>query len=224
MTLFESVTEVGGTGLMEKGWEWWGMYLKFPMKIDNMVISVPLNYGFRPGEDTISVIASYARAYREENGEYKGDVYDYPVYKELVRAYSLQQILSDYGSPDQIYMTFSPDWNPVLSGYFDLDVWYPDKGIFMKYRMNLQDTGDNIKFCPSDSFVHTILLPPGLGESYQEILVSLGFQDYFPRGKSPKTPEEALGMSIEEFYEIFRSPTDRCLESPISVWGIGDKP
>lgn len=31
--------------------------------------------------------------------------------------------------------------------------------------------------------------------------------------------EDATGISIEEFYEIYQYPTSRCLESSIDIWG-----
>ena len=30
--------------------------------------------------------------------------------------------------------------------------------------------------------------------------------------------EEATSMSVEQFYEIFRNPTDKCIETPTNLW------
>ena len=191
---------------------------------DDKVMEIKSSYLNTLGENDISVTEFYTRTYGLKAGKYDGDVYGYPAYSELLKPYTISGVLSNYGPPDQIYVVayLRSDTliTPGFGDHFDLHVWYPNQGIFITYKMSVEASGDNYRFCPSSAFVSGTLMPSDLGTGYQEVLLKLGdrYQGFFPPSVYVKTLTEAFGMTIDEFYQLFRSPTDRCLETPKSLW------
>ena len=192
---------------------------------EDMIVEIRSNYMARQGVNTVYVDEFHTRAYRLKDGQYDGDVFGYMPYNALLEPYSISTVLSDYGPPEQVYILGSlrSDTLPVTPGFgddFEIHLWYPDRGVFMEYEISVEGSGDNYRFCPSNALISGRLTPANLGAGYQEVLVSLSdkFRYFFSPSIYVKTPEDALGMTIEEFYQLFRSPTDRCLETPKSIW------
>jgi hypothetical protein len=180
---------------------------------------VPLN------GNKISANGFATRSYRLKNGQYNGDVYDYAGYNQLLKAYTISEILSNYGPPGQVYIRSNLSTNQLPLPPYSLDtfvihIWYPDQGIFMEYSMLAGGSGDTYSFCPSNSIISGVLLPNNPRGGYQEILKKYGgvYTLFFPPAANVKTIEEAVGMTSLEFHQIFRSPTDRCLETPKAIW------
>lgn len=199
--------------------------LTIPYKNNDMVIEIRSAYLALLNENNVYVNGFETSAYRLKNGEYNGDVYGYPAYNELLKAYTLSGILSSYGPPSQVFIRSNLSTDELPLPPFSLDsfvihLWYPNQGIFMEYNTLAGGSGETYRFCPSNSFISGILLPTELGTGYQEVLKKYGgvYPLFFPPAANIKTPEEALGMTIEEFYQTFRLPTDHCLQSPKSVW------
>jgi hypothetical protein len=177
-------------------------------------------------DNKVSGISFRTRAYRLKDGQYEGDVYGYPAYGELLKSYTLSGILSSYGPPSQIFIdaalgSQALPVTPAFGDYFKIHLWYPDQGIFMEYDISVEGSGDNYRFCPTNASILGVLTPPGLATaSYQEILLKSWdeYINFFPPTEFIKTSEEAFGMTIQEFYQLFRSPTNQCLETPKSIW------
>jgi len=175
----------------------------------------------------VSVVMISTRAYRETNGALEGPslemLYGHPLYNKVLEDFTLTGILSRYGPPGQIFVTADVkyvglDNNPLPTDTFTIRLLYPDRGIFVRYEMPVERAGDKFRFCPSKAFINLDLISPRADENYQDVLLAIGWEGFFPPSEYNKTPEEALGMTIEEFYRQFRLPTDRCLETPISIW------
>jgi hypothetical protein len=199
--------------------------LVIPYPNDNMAIEVDLSYLLSDDGKFVSVIFPNTRAYKLKNGNFDGDLYGYPYYNDLMKAYSLSEILSSYGPPSQIFVraNLSTDKLPLPPNSLDsfvIHLWYPDQGIFMEYSMLAGGSGATYRFCPSNSFISGVLLPVSQGIGYQEILKKLGgvYSLFFPPASNVKTSEDALGMTVGEFFRTFISPTNRCLETPKSIW------
>lgn len=204
--------------------EWSTGFLTIPYLHDNMMIEVSPYYLTSSSGNIISVIAIETRTYKLNNGEYDGDVYGYPAYNELLKPYTISEVLSSYGQPDQIYISASLRGDtlvtPGYGDFFEIHLWYPEQGIFMKYVMSVEGSGDNYRFCPSNAFILGYLLPPGLDPGYQEILIEIDdrYQNWFPPSDFIKTPEDAFGMTNEEFYHLIITSPDSCLETLKAIW------
>jgi len=152
------------------------------------------------------------------------DLYGYGPYNDMLRAYSLQAILSNLGKPAIIHVLASLRHDlPVTPGfgdYFQLHVVYPQKGILMEYQMKPEDDGNNYRICPASAWISGGLTAPDLGPGYGKFLATVDTNLTYlasPLQQAGNT-EEAFGMTIEEFYQAFLSAPDRCLETPKSLW------
>ena len=200
--------------------------LTIPNSNDSMVIEVRISYPTSSTDKLVPIISAESRAYRQKNGNYDGDVYGYSAYNELLKLYSIENVLTNYGNPEIIYilgvLRSDVSVTPGFGDHFVIYLWYPNKGIFMAYKMAVEGVGTNYRFCPSNATISGYLLKPGLGSDYKDVFLSLnsGFYQYFfpPSSKYVKTPKDAFGMSNEEFYQLFHSSTDRCLETAIPLW------
>jgi hypothetical protein len=165
---------------------------------------------------TIQVIAISTRTLHELEPGSSEYVYNAPAYNELLRAYTLSGILSKYGSPTDIWVR-ADIYNTGTQETFSITFLYPEKGIFVRYNMLAERIGDQIRGCPSRSFVDLWLLSPEDAGDYQEILLSKNVRW---EGNWPYTTpiQEAASMSIESFYQLYNESTDMCLETPLSIW------
>jgi hypothetical protein len=205
-----------------------GLTLSFPK--DDYGIEFHTNYISFAGEDKISIIGFASWAYKLNSDGVKNLAYEYPPYNEFFSAYTLSGILSSYGTPDLIYINAglgrdSLPQTPLASDYFLIHILYPEQGIAMRYEMSVEGVGDNYRFCPSNSFIQGYLIPPSTRETFLQVLQNSGddFSKFSPPSEFTKTPEEAFGMTIGEFYQIFRKPTDRCLDTQKKIWWWWEK-
>lgn len=190
---------------------------------DGVVIKIRSSFLMSSDENEIFMVGVDTKAYRI-TGDTIDDLFGDPIYNEIFKSYTLTRILSTHGQPSQIYVTASlrdvPLANsPAFGDYFEIYLWYPERGIFTEYKMLAESAGDNYKFCPADAFIMLHLIPPGSDMDYKTLLRKSGGWDmFFPPSKFVKTPEEAFGIPDESFYNLFNSPTDRCLETPKLMW------
>jgi hypothetical protein len=222
LTMFSSIAKKLYIETGANTWSTGDLTILYPN--DNMAVEVSPYYLTATDQKTIAVISIETRSYAIENGEFAGDVYGYATYNKLFKAYTVSGVLSSFGVPDQIYVGASLRGDllitPGFGDYFEIYLWYPNQGIFMTYKMQVEGSGNNYRFCPPNAFILGDLTTSGLGAGYQEVLLKLGdrYQGFFPPSKYLKTTEDAIGMTSDEFYELFRSPTDRCLETPKAIW------
>jgi len=166
--------------------------------------------------DMIWVIARTSR-----NGEI---VYGDATYAEDLHAYMVPQILASYGKPEQVliatYAVAPEPWIP-----FDMLLFYPDQGILARYygpieneERNVVPVEESIRMCPHRTEFVLWLWSPEDEVSLVDVAgTGLGIT---PEGLYYHRPlEEATGMSIDEFYEIFVQPGNQaCLETPADLW------
>lgn len=181
-------------------------------------LKIRINVGLHSKADrrTIQVVWISTYALRElETGGYE-EVYAAPAYNELLKAYTLNSILSKYGTPTEVLVR-ADIYTTGTQETFSITLLYPQMGIFVRYNMLAERLGDKIRGCPSHSFVELWLLSPEDASNYQDILLS---KDIHWEGNWPYTTpiQEAASMSIEDFYQIYKEPTDRCLETPLNIW------
>jgi hypothetical protein len=195
-----------------------------PNSDNTIFIEIRISYPIESINNIISVISAETRAYKDTNSEF-GDVYGYSKYDDLLQQYSIARVLTKYGNPDIIYIlgVLRDDVivSPGFGDYFAIHLWYPDKGIFIAYKMAVERSGTNYRFCPSKAFISGILMPPGSDSNYKSVLYRVDSNyDYFfpPVSKYVETPVEAFNMNDEEFVRLLLSSTDQCLETPVSLW------
>lgn len=120
--------------------------------------------------------------------------------------YSLDQVLSRYGTPSQVRITLAL---PIDSGgptYYELYILYDNLGVGIHYKGPAVRQAELLHTCFSFSHITLWLQSP---ESSTSLEQTVGPEEWFFHVPL----EEATGMDIEEFYETFQH-TGACLEAP----------
>ena len=163
-------------------------------------------------DDTIDVITISAVP-PTRNGEL---VYGDAQFARDWRSYTLPQLLTDYGQPQQIFLrTFSDTptgWLP-----FNLLLFYPEQGILVSYYGPAEKDKGTLRACLNQTDVRLWLWSPEHTMSLER-LANMGSS---PIGNMAgfRRLEEATGMSVEQFYQSFVQPNNkRCLETPADMW------
>lgn len=152
----------------------------------------------------------------EYGNQIKTPIYDSPTFGKRVEYYSLSHVLSEQGIPDSV-MIYIPrvEGYPIVAGVLDAALLYPEQGIWVNYEMSMDNNGNNIKGCPANAHIEMQLYPSGNPESFFSLLEKTDWE----RTKGGYKPlEEVTSMSLEQFYETFRNPTDQCIETPTNLW------
>lgn len=183
-------------------------------------LALNTNAGFLSENQIVSHIAFQAEEMKRfafSNGETGFvNIFDSTTFGDRLKFYSLQNVLAEQGIPASV-MT-SAHGVPVPrggSGGFDILLLYPDKGILINYTTQGNLVGSNMRGCPVNAHVEMELYPPGQSDSFFE---SLKKTDWAVKMNYYKPLEEVTSMSLEEFYNTFREPTDKCIETPAKLW------
>ena len=122
--------------------------------------------------------------------------------------YPLQTVLNTYGKPSEIWFGVSAlaNWNGSLN------LHYSDVGMNLHYvsYIDVVDVpeGDQIVFCFQEVYHYAELWNPNLNLSYYNLHDTLW-----------RLPlEEAIGMSIDEFYFNFKNADQACIETSKEMW------
>jgi hypothetical protein len=196
--------------------------MSYPIETNDLLLDVHFSTLSDKNEVFILELSSQVLHHITAGAE---NVYNDQTYLALMKNYTLQSILSTYGKPEQVVfrMDIIVD-NYDLPAYLEMRLLYPDKSIFVKYKMDARLNGDQVVTCPTQSFISLWLIPAGSETRYQQILTSLSteWEGYFPLNNDVMTMsrsfEEAAHFSIDSFYEQYRVPTNACLVTPRSIW------
>ena len=195
--------EVGVLKGMSRG----HFYLSYPNETDDILLNIDFNT--MPNKNEVSILYISSQVLRGERD--REPVYDNKKYLELMGNYTLSSIFSTYGKPGQIGLTVARSAESYGPTSMYLRLLYPKRGIYVKYIAKAVISGDQISGCASKSFIEMWLVLPSSDISYWE--------QFFPDLDSDGTPlEEAIGISPDTFYQLFSEPTNRCLETPLSLW------
>lgn len=145
--------------------------------------------------------------------------FDSETFGKRVDYYSLSHVLSEQGIPDAVMIATSD--SPPISvpsiGFFYIVLLYPEQGIWVKYTTQMNMVGANVHGCPQNAHVEMELFPAGNTDSFFTSLKQN--QDWVAQQKNWFQPlEKATSMTLEQFYETFRQPTDKCIETPAKLW------
>jgi hypothetical protein len=156
----------------------------------------------------------------DSNGNWisRQPIFGLPSFMERTEHYSLSHLLSEQGVPASVMIASSGlSINRDRSIRTRLAIFYPDQGIWAQYTtlVNEKEVRSSIISCPINAHIEMVLSPPGNPDSFFSLLDKT---DWGITKNSYKPLEEATSMSVEEFYETFRNPTDRCIETPVNIW------
>ncbi len=143
-------------------------------------------------------------------------VFDSKIFGDRIMYYSLHNQLSEQGIPSSVMISTSSV--SVLeggSGVFDILLLYPDQGILVNYSMQGYLFGPAIRGCPANAHVEIELYPTGDSDSFFEMLKQT---DWVIKFGYYKPLEEVTSISIDEFYQTFREPNDKCIETLAKLW------
>lgn len=147
-----------------------------------------------------------------------GGIFDSTTFGKRIEYYSLAHVLSEQGIPDSVIIaTTGSRQIPVAAGGFYIALFYPDQGIWVKYTTSMHLAGNIVRGCLENAHVEMELYPPGNADSFQTLLEQarpeMSVQkDWY------KPLERVTSMTLEQFYETFRQPTDKCIETPAKLW------
>ena len=140
--------------------------------------------------------------------------------------YSLPQILTTYGPPDEVWLMTFQD-TPDGSLPFRMSLLYAEKGIVVSYRVEnieKQFVPYQLVWCPHNNEPRGVSL--WLVSPERE--AKLTFDEARERTLHISAEEpylrlsEATDMDEISFYEAFKDPTtSTCLETPVLLWPLG---
>ncbi|MCC6569763.1 MAG: hypothetical protein IT315_11055 [Anaerolineales bacterium] len=146
----------------------------------------------------------------------KMPILDSATFGKRVEYYSLSHVLSEQGIPDSV-LIYIPrvEGQPIVAGIMEAVLIYSEQGIWVKYTMPMYSKGDIEAGCPANAHIEMTLSPSGSPDNFYKLLDQT---DWRQTKGGFKSIEEATSMSIEEFYQMFREPTDQCIETPLNLW------
>lgn len=182
----------------------------------DLKIYIRLSFITDPNNDLVNHVTFNVEAHRPlKEGGYE-EVFDTKFFGEKVSSYMLPHVLSEQGVPASVMVaTFGGPLTRGGTGGFDVLLLYPDQGILVNYTTQMHISGTNVRGCLSNAHVEMELYPVGQSDAFFESLTKTDWgtkMDYY------KPLEDVTSMSVEEFYETFRQPTDKCIETPANIW------
>jgi hypothetical protein len=183
-------------------------------------LTLNTNVGFLSENQIVSHIAFQAEEMKKfafSNGETGFvNIFDATTFGDRLKFYSLQNVLAKQGIPTSVMLSaHGVPVPPGGSGGFDILLLYPDKGVLINYTTQGNLVGSNMRGCPVSAHVEMELYPPGQSGSFFELLKRT---DWAVKMNYYKPLEEVTSMKLEEFYQTFREPTDKCIETPTKLW------
>jgi hypothetical protein len=173
-----------------------------------------------PGSETISNVGFTANAWRKTADGPDVEVFSSPAFDEQFAFYRLPNLLAQLGKPDSVLIkthSFSPgdEWK-----YFHIVLLYPELGVFVRYTTihNRLPGNEFYLGCPANAHVELDLFPSG-NRGYFQSQMTMYHRDVI---ELYQPLEKATSMSLDEFYETFRVPTDTCIETSSRIWPAGN--
>jgi hypothetical protein len=200
------------------------IYLNDGLK-DNQFLRI--NLAYLVNEDNVYRVNFEARDMKklvdELGGEYSyQDVFDSPTFGERLDFYMIHQILATNGRPSSVLLFTWGEFPPPRygQGNFKLILLYPEQGIAVQYTTEMRVVGKNVEGCLANAHVEMDLFPPGNADAFDEQLAPTAWKERLTYYKSL---EEVTSLSIDDFYQIFRQSTEKCLVTLANLWPLPEK-
>ena len=159
-----------------------------------------------------------------------GAAYSSEDVRSAASRFTLDHILAELGVPDRVLLREAiPD--RILGSLSRLPggvgLFYEDTGVAI-YLVGAFTpvSGGQVVHCFDPSALRVLNVfthAPDDGNTLADILdrfvggMGVPFEEYVRRGVFIDV-EAATGVSAQEFYDIYKTPTSRCLESPLEIW------
>ncbi len=186
-------------------------YIEFP--VDEKLIHLRGGGYFDEEGKNIEWINVFTEIDREIEGGYE-TLYGDQLYSEYFMRYSIAHFLSTYGEPSDALVYVSDSWWPL-----SLILYYQELGIFVDFQMPVDELGDRYKACPSEAIAHLWLWSSDKNYPIKEVLEENEYGiPYLGPAFGYVTIEEATGIAMKEFVDIFSDPTNTsCIQTPITL-------
>jgi hypothetical protein len=139
------------------------------------------------------------------------------IYSDVFKQYSLHKIFMQYGKPSSVSMMANlHTFDPYSAITFEIYISYPEKGIYIRYTTLAEEiSGDKVRSCPSEAYIIDLwLTKPDVNNENMKLLTSINNEWGFDR----KSVEEAMGTTLDDFYDVFSASSNQCITTPRSVW------
>ncbi len=128
--------------------------------------------------------------------------------------YSLDQVLTRYGVPSQVWLFLNPAVEPGSGPNYGLTVAYDQPEVSIYFEGPASIKGAKTHICPLFKQVRLMMLQ--LGPITQS---TSGAPSIFPEGNPfVQSLEEATGMSLETFHETFMNSNSRACLDALFQW------
>jgi hypothetical protein len=191
---------------------------------NNIEIYSSMSFLTYPESEIVNSISFHLFSLKR-TGEGFEHVFDTSLFRERASAYMLPHLLSELGIPASILiqtLAGLPSRDGVEGFY--LILLYPDQGVLIYYTMGWESSAGYARGCLDNlRRLEMNLYPSGHGDLFSEFLAQTQWASLWPMPVNIpnwKSIDEASSMSINEFYEVFREPTDQCIATPISLWPV----
>jgi hypothetical protein len=184
---------------------------------DNINIYSKLGFLAEPDNYIISRISFRVEAHKKIlDGGYE-KVFGSTLFGERVKIYQIPSILSEQGVPDSVLIgTLAGHFRDGGSWGFHILLLYPKRGLLVDYTTQMQLVDENILGCPSNAHVEFEIYPSGEEDLFFKHLESTNWPQNIK--SNYKSLEDVTSMTRNDFYETFRQPTDKCIETPANLW------
>jgi hypothetical protein len=140
-----------------------------------------------------------------------------------VSTYRLDTVLSQYGPPDQVYLTQSNIFAPPGDLFLEITLAYPNHQVIFHYQWNVSLIGDKLVSCIQDGLGVTLYINPKIIAIWDENTIKHvlygQYQEYEIDGISFEPFQEVTGMTIQNFYEEFKSiDGSECITTLSNYW------
>ncbi len=166
-----------------------------------------------PGINIISEIAlNHIEAYQQENNSNSITFPESVLQK--ISYYSLPHILSEFGPPSSILISTTGGLSSTGQDPLEMVILYSNDGILEYYFTIAFYSGNYIIDCFNNPVQELELYPSGNADNFLNMIAPY----WSDRLKPFKPIQYVTNMSISDFYQTFRKPTNKCLSTPITQW------
>lgn len=135
---------------------------------------------------------------------------------DFSKSLGLQKILNDYGKPAILLFSTEPDLPNYAS--LELILVYPERQFIIQYNKYAKITEEKVESCGIDNHIKLVVVDNQEQlESLDAIAQAVETKDFYV-DVWHKSVEEAMGITIEEFYETYRKADAPCISTPTKIW------